>query len=206
MESFFSFICEQAPNAHWGLFLLLMLAGFNVPISEDLILLTGGAIASTCISDHTMRMYLWLFFGSWLSAWIAFWIGRLLGPKIYNVPWFSRVITPKRIHRLHGYYEKFGIFTFIIGRFFPGGVRNALFMTSGLGGMRFLTFILRDGFACLISSSVIFTLGYKFGENHALIFHYFKRYEIALSILVLCLLAALLIFLWKKGFLFSHPK
>jgi membrane-associated protein len=206
MESIFAYICEQAHHAHWILFLLLLLAGFNVPLSEDVILLTGGALASTCISDHTMRMYLWLYFGCWISAWEAFWIGRLLGPKLYTWRWFSRVITPKRIQRLHHYYEKFGIFTFILGRFIPGGVRNALFITSGLGGMRFSTFILRDGLACLLSSSLIFYIGYKFGENHQLIIHYFRRYELIVGLLLFSALTLILVIFWKKGLLFSSHK
>src|SRR5690348_4166687 len=137
MESILHFICENSHNAHWIIFLLLMLAGFNVPISEDLMLLIGGIISSTCFVDptnfDTLYLYIWIYFGCWLSAWEAYWVGRLLGPKLYDIKWFSHVITLKRIERLHHYYEKFGIFTFVVGRFMPGGVRNALFMTSGLG-------------------------------------------------------------------------
>jgi membrane-associated protein len=182
MESFLSqlldFICANARDAHWIIFLLLMLAGFGLPISEDLLLITGGAIASTCIPNKTLHLFIWIYMGCWMSAWIAYWIGRLLGPKLYDIPWFNRILTPKRIHRLHHYYEKFGIFTFIVGRFIPGGVRNALFMTSGLGKMPFLKFILRDGFACLISSSVIFTIGYQFGYNYKVIIHNIKKFDL----------------------------
>lgn len=187
MESILTFICEHASEAHWIIFLLLLLAGLNVPISEDFLLLTGGAIASTCLPpDRKWHLFVWLYFGCLFSAWEAYWIGRLLGPKLYKIRWFSHVLTPKRIERLHHYYEKFGIFTFIIGRFIPGGVRNALFMTSGLGKMPFLRFISRDGFACLLSTSCLFYLGYVFGENHAALIHYFKAYnEIFLSILAI---------------------
>ena len=87
MESILSFTCEHAHSAHWVFFLLIMLAGLNVPISEDIILITGGAIASTCIPEHTLQMFIWLFLGAWLSAWEAYWIGRLLGPKLYKIKW-----------------------------------------------------------------------------------------------------------------------
>ena len=137
MESFVSFACENAHSAHWIFFLLLMLAGLSLPISEDIILLTGGAIASTCIPDETLHLFLWIYAGCWISAWETYWIGRYFGPKLYDIRWFRHIITPERIHRLHHYYEKFGVFTFIIGRFIPGGVRNALFMTAGLGKMPF---------------------------------------------------------------------
>lgn len=205
MESALEYICAHATNAHWIIFLLLMFAGLNVPISEDIMLLGAGAIASTCIPEHTLRLFIWVFFGCWFSAWEAYWVGRLLGPKLYEIRWFSRILTPHRIEKLHHYYEKFGIFTFIVGRFCPGGVRNALFMTSGLGKMPFLTFIARDGLACIISSSTLFYLGFTFGENHDLLIHYFKRYEIiALSLLVIIVLSIIVI-VWRRKSKKSTP-
>lgn len=194
MESFFSqlidYICAHAHDAHWIIFLLLMLAGLNVPISEDLLLITGGAIASTCIPNETLHLYIWIYFGCWISAWEVYWIGRLLGPKLYDIPWFNHILTPKRIKNLHHYYEKFGVFTFIVGRFIPGGARNALYMTSGLGKMPFLKFILRDGFACIISSSVIFTIGYQFGDNYKTVIHYFQKYDLLILAILLILITS----------------
>lgn len=176
-----------------------MLAGLSLPISEDLILLTGGAIASTCIPDETLFLFLWIYAGCWMSAWLAYSIGRYFGPKLYDIRWFRHFISPERIKRLHHYYEKFGVFTFIVGRFIPGGVRNALFMTAGLGKMPFLTFILRDGFACLISASVIFSIGYSLGENYGTVIHYIKTYnEIVVGCILAIVLVLLIIVLWKQ--------
>lgn len=201
MESIFNFICLHVHDAYWILFLLLMLAGMNIPISEDLILLTGGALAGTCLETRgeVLHLYLWIYLGCWISAWEAYWLGRLLGPKLYEIRWFSRFITPKRIAKLHHYYERFGILTFIVGRFIPGGVRNALFMTSGLGKMPFLKFILRDGLACLLSSATLFYIGYIFGENYATLAHYFRRYEMMLgSIVILVIISAIVLFRRKS--------
>ena len=85
-------------------------------------------------------------------------------------------MTPHRLELLRFYYAKFGILTFIAGRFFPGGVRNALFMSSGLTKMPFHLFILRDGLACVISTLTLFYIGYQFGQNLDLILDYFHRY------------------------------
>ncbi len=195
MESIFSYICENAHQAHWIIFCLLLLSGLNFPISEDIMLLGGGAIASSCIPDHTLRMFIWIFLGCYLSAWEAYWIGRLLGPQLYRIRLFNRIITPHRMTVLRYYYARFGILTFIVGRFCPGGIRNALFISSGLTKMPFSLFILRDGLACFISSSVFFFIGYKFGENLPMIFHYFYRYtEIFLFVLGSVLLLGFLYF------------
>jgi membrane protein DedA with SNARE-associated domain len=133
-----------------------------------------------------------------MSAWIAYWIGRELGPKLYSVGWFSRIITPKRIELLHTYYEKYGILVFIVGRFCPGGVRNALFLTSGLGKMPFALFVFRDLIACIIANATLFYIGYKFGENHEILFYYFKEYELIVGTIFIIALISLLIYLIKS--------
>lgn len=201
IESLFTYICENADSAYWIIFCLLMLAGLNIPISEDLMLLTGGVLAATCIPEKTFHLYIWIYLGCWISAWEAYWIGRLLGPKLYNIRLFHHIINPQRVERLHYYYEKFGIFTFIVGRFVPGGVRNALFISSGLGKMPFLTFIMRDGIACLISSLTIFSLGYKFAENYETIVEIIKKYDFYAAVVV-----ALIVILGISILLYRHSK
>lgn len=189
MESLFSYACENAESAYWLLFLLLILAGLLLPISEDLILLTGGAIASLCIPDQAWHLYAWLFAGSWLSAWEVYAIGRKLGPKLYDVKMFKHYVTRERIARLHHYYEKFGVFTFIVGRFIPGGVRNALFLSAGLGKMPFLKFIIRDGIACLLSTLTLFWIGYYFSANYHRVMEYIIAYDkVAIVIFVALIL------------------
>jgi membrane protein DedA with SNARE-associated domain len=198
MESIANYICAHADWAHILFFCCLLLAGMNIPISEDLVLITGGMIAGTCIPEHTLRLYLWIFVGCYVSAWEAYWIGRLLGPKLYRIRWFSHIVTEKRVARLNYYYEKYGIFTFIVGRFVPGGVRNALFMTAGLGKMAFPVFIFRDGIACIISTITLFSIGYLFGEHYQLLLHYFKTYNLIFLGLLLFLISSILLFIWYK--------
>ena len=189
MEAFFSYICEHAHHAPWLLFTLLLLTGLNLPISEDVILLVGGAIASTCLSEHSLSLYAWLLLGSMLAAWEAYWIGRLLGERLYKFHFFKSTLPPHRLEVLRHYYAKFGLFTFIVGRFCPGGIRNALFISSGLTKMPFYLFILRDSVACFISITTLFSIGYLFGQHFDVIVHYFHRYThwffIVISILAI---------------------
>lgn len=196
METLVSFICEHAHHAPWILFSLLLLTGLSFPLSEDIILIGGGAIAITCIPDYTLTLYIWLLCGCYLSAWEAYWIGRLLGPRLYSIHLFKSIMTPQRLSALRHYYAKFGIFTFIVGRFCPGGIRNALFMSSGLTKMPFHLFVLRDSLAGFISSFVFFHIGYRFGKHLDLISYYFHRYTHWFLIIISSLVLAGLMLLW----------
>lgn len=200
MEIFSDFsICDYAHSAYWILFLLLMLSGLFVPISEEIILITGGAVAGMCIPEHRLHLYAWLYAGSWLSAWEVYWLGRLFGPKLYEVRWFKRFLNPQHIEKLHHYYEKYGIFTFIVGRFLPGGIRNTLFATCGLGKMDFPKFIMRDGIACILSSGTYFYIGYALGENYESLIKMFAAYNrIAFGIFLGIVLLLVAISLFRK--------
>lgn len=199
METIFNYICENAQYAHFILFGLIILTGFNVPISEDLLLLTAGALASACVPENTFILYGWVFCASLLSAWIPYWLGRLLGPKLFNIKWFSRIVTHDRLEKLKHYYQKFGIFMFIVNRFVPGGIRNAVFISSGLTKMPFYLFILRDGTGCVLASATIFYLGYVFGENFHTIIHYAKFYESIFVGIITFIIIIFIAFLWWRG-------
>ena len=57
METLTYWICLHAEEAHWIIFLMLLLAGLNVPLSEDVLLLCGGAIVGTCVSKGYVFFY-----------------------------------------------------------------------------------------------------------------------------------------------------
>lgn len=196
MDNLLNYICAHAHHAPLIIFSLLLLTGFNIPISEDLLLIGGGAIAAGCIPEHTMRLFFAVYAGCLLSAWIAYWLGRTLGPRLYEFRLFKSVVTPHRLEMLRHYYAKFGIFTFIVGRFCPGGVRNALFISSGLTKMPFPLFIMRDGTACLISTTVLFTIGYHFGQNFDAVLAYAKHYNHLLVFLLGVIVLLVLGYIW----------
>lgn len=193
------YACENTGLAAWMFAFLILLAGISVPVSIDVILILAGAIASTCLPEKTYTLFAALFLACWVSAWEAYWIGRVLGPKLYDFRWFKHILTLKRIERLHYYYEKFGFLTFMVGRFIPGGVRNALFITSGLGKMPFHKFILRDFPACLLNTSFLYYLGYMFGSNYEIIIAYFKRYNSVVLVILFIVIFSFLFYHFYKN-------
>lgn len=199
MEDLITFICDNNQYAHLIIFSMLILAGLNIPFSEDLLLIVGGVLGSTLLSDQVLHLYVWLFVGCYISAWEAYWIGRVLGPKLYRYRLFSHTLTPKRMEKLKTFYAKHGLITLIIGRFIPFGVRNALFMSAGMSKMPFWSFIWRDGIACFISTAALFYFAYSCGNNYEMLYETFKTYQLK-GVFALCtLLIALLLYTYKKN-------
>jgi len=176
MDGIFSFIVSNANYAHFIVFALLMLAGFNIPISEDLMIIVSAVIASTLLPENTYLLFLGVFLGAYISDWTAYWIGR----KLFHRPFFAKAISTKRLEKIQSFYKRYGMLTLLIGRFIPFGVRNGLFMTAGMGKMNFKKFLLFDGIACLISNTVLFTLTFQLGKNYQLLLPYLKKFNIVL--------------------------
>src|SRR5690606_2438319 len=95
-----------------------------------------------------------------------------------------------KVAKINAYYERYGVATLIFGRFIPFGVRNALFLTAGIGRMGPLKFVLADWLACTISCSVFFYIYYTFGEG---VVGMVRNANIAIFALAVVVVAALLI-------------
>lgn len=198
MENLFEWICIHASEAYLVIVFLILLSGLCLPISEELMLLIAGAIASNCLKGSLIPFFIAIYLACCLSAWEAYWLGRLFGPRILEISFFKRMVSPKRLQRLSYFYEKYGILTFLVGRFCPGGVRNALFISSGLTKMPFLLFALRDAVACLSPCALFLYLGFHFGKRFDQILFYFKKYEEGLLILTVIVFFGLALYLFRN--------
>ena len=158
MESLINFIISHASHAHWIVFFTMLIAGFNIPISEDLIIIMSAFLASNIVPENATKLFLCLFIGCYLSDWITYSMGRFLGPKLWKISWFKKTFPEKRLNIIHSFYKKYGGFTLLVGRFIPFGVRNCLFLSAGLGKMNFFKFIAFDGIACALSNSILFII------------------------------------------------
>ncbi|MDD2760303.1 MAG: DedA family protein [Methylomonas sp.] len=191
MSELISFIQNHIEFAPYLIFGLLLLAGFNIPVSEDGMLFIAALLASQN-PDYWPQLYTAVYLGAYFSDLICYGLGRVLGPKLLHLRLFADIATPQRIDTIHSYYQRYGIVTLLLGRFIPFGVRNGLFLTAGLAQMRLVKFALSDLVACTISSISYFTLYYHYGEA---VVESVKSANIAIFVVALVSLAYLY---WRK--------
>jgi len=180
MEELLVYIQSNAQYAHWIIFGSLLLAGFNIPVSEDGMLFISGLLASKN-PDLKYHLFTGVFLGAYFSDLICYWLGRILGPKIWKIQFFAKMVSEEKVNQITSFYQKYGIVTLLVGRFIPFGVRNGLFLTAGLGKMNFAKFAVSDLIACTISCTIFFNLYYSFGEA---VIEYVKKGNIILFSLV----------------------
>lgn len=193
MESLFVWLSELGIHAPLIIFVLLVVTGFSLPISEDLLLLASGALASTILPEYTVQLFCAAFFGSFISDCIAYGLGRMVGDKIYEMK------AASTLHRLAAFYKKYGVLTLFVGRCIPFGIRNGIFMTAGAAKMPFYKFVITDGISCFGFSALLFYLSYSCGKNYEALAASVHQTSVLVGIAVLaCALIVAMMYYIKK--------
>lgn len=191
MDSIIAFFMSYI--SYWPLvcFCALFLAGFNLPISEDVLIVMSALIA---YEDPELLIpnYIALYAGIYVSDIICYWMGRLIGNGVLKIKFFKKALNPERVEYLSKKLEKHGFLTFIVTRFIPFGMRNALFMTCGFTMLPFPKFMLFDAIAALTSSLSLYSLVLLIGESAQ------EGFKIVGIILFVLLWGSIIFFVIKK--------
>jgi membrane protein DedA with SNARE-associated domain len=173
---------------------VLSAAGLGVPISEDLTLLLGGALAAQGVTTYWPTMAAG-YFGVLLGDCLIHHWGFKMGPAAYQAKRVQRVLSPERQQRLREHFAKHGFLTIVVGRHTPV-LRAPIFFLSGASQVPFWKFLLADAISAAITVPIVVTLGYYFGEHLDDIRRLMHRVEWIILAVVALGLAAWLI--WRR--------
>lgn len=182
--------------SYWPLacFILLLFAGFNVPVSEDaVIIISAGVVAA----DRSLLIPNWiaLYCGIFLSDIISYFFGRLVSKGMFQFKAIRKKLTPRRLHFVSKTLDDYGFRTFIVCRFIPFGVRNTLFMGSGFVRLPFKKFVLYDSIAAVISCSTLYYLMIFMGAKASL---FYKVLGVCLFVALVAFFAFLIVTVVKR--------
>ena len=176
----------------------LILGGLSLPVSEDLIIITGALLSHEMpgiMGYNLISIYL----GVICTDYLMYFIGRRVRSGAAKTGVFSRIVPEKALSKMQYFLGKYGIFTFIVCRFIPFGVRNILCITAGFSKLKLNFFAIYQFIASMISINTLFFLTYRFGEG---IKRPLKLAGIILFIFFLSAIISLiirLIVLWRRN-------
>ncbi|MBI2603578.1 MAG: DedA family protein [Deltaproteobacteria bacterium] len=145
------------------MFLILLACGFGLPLPEDVILVTGGILASRDVTDFRTTVLVTMA-GVLIGDGIIYMIGRKVGPHIKETKFFRFIMTEKRDERITYWFSRYHEKVIFFARFMPG-LRMPLFLTAGIYRVPAWKFFALDGSAAIISVPLWIWVGYIFGEN-----------------------------------------
>ncbi|MCY4443340.1 MAG: DedA family protein [Proteobacteria bacterium] len=186
----FDYLLSQAAYAHFYIVFLFLLAGFCLPISEDILIITAAIISVKYAPNNREILFLSCYLGAYSSDIICYSLGRKFGHNLLTKKPFSKFISKKHLSRVERFYANHSILTLFFGRFIPFGIRNVIFLTAGMSKMHPVKFLSVDALSCLASSALLFYLGRRFADNSEYLFDVLQpRLNAILSIIALAIVA-----------------
>jgi membrane-associated protein len=131
---------------------------------DSLLFLAGTVAATSGIDVHLMALT--LFVAAALGDSVNYGVGHYIGPKAFHRPQETRLgrwLKPEYLERTHRFYEKYGGFTIIIGRFVPI-VRTFAPFLAGVGAMTYQKFLSYNLIGAALWVGLLVYAGYLFGN------------------------------------------
>ncbi|UQA58159.1 DedA family protein [Polyangium aurulentum] len=170
------------------LYAALVVAGFGVPIPEEIVVLSGGVLAHRRVTAWTITLVV-IFLGLLSGDMVLFSMARRLGPAALDRPGIARLLTPARRARIEALFARYGGAVVVAGRHMPG-VRPAVIAMAGANGMHPLRFLAWDALGASITCPIVFGLGYLFSDRLDLVRRDLARVEHVLLLLAVLGFAA----------------
>lgn len=178
----------EAFLAHWsylGVFLILTVSGFGVPIPEDVPLIWGGYMCGT--GQANIFIMLPVGFFSLLGAdFIVYLLGRKYGEPIRKLPLFKRFLCDRKLAKAQEAFDKHGGKIIFIARFMPG-LRTPIYFTAGKFKIPAWKMICMDGLAALLSAPALMLAGYYFCNHLEKVWKWAKQGQLSLFVIMLCI-------------------
>lgn len=125
--------------------------------------------------------------------------GRIFGYRIQRIRTFRKILSPRRFSQIQQKFKKYGLGLLFVARFLPG-LRSPIYLVAGMSRrISFITFIIMDGLAAVISVPVWIYLGFFFADNRDLLMSYVHDVQSAIYLgLGILILIIIIIYLKKK--------
>lgn len=133
------------------------------PIPEDLALLGAGYLVWH--GDAQLIVVVPICFGGIIAGdCMLYWVGRAFGERITQHKWLSHALTPPRLARVRGYFQRHGEKTLLVARL-VAGARAFFFLAAGTMRMSFARFLAFDALGASAATAVWISVGYFFGAH-----------------------------------------
>ena len=148
-----------------GFFLGLVLPG------GDYLIFTAGLLCGTHYLDVSLPLLLVLMIAAAiLGDFTGFLKGKWLGPKLFNKA-DARFFKQSYLVKTKAFYEKYGVWAFVAGRFLPV-IRTLIPMLAGASGISAAKFSYLNVAGAVVWIGLLAPLGYFLGEAFPQIIHY----------------------------------
>jgi len=177
--SFIQLITDPVHLIQYGGFILLLVliyleTGFFLGLvlpGGDYLIFTAGLVCGTHYLDIPLLVLVTaMIAAAVLGDFTGYAKGKWLGPKLFNKA-DARIFKRSYLDKSKAFYEKYGMWAFITGRFLPV-IRTIIPMLAGASGMSLVRFSYLNVIGAVIWIGSLTPLGYYLGKAYPQLINY----------------------------------
>ena len=188
------FVTDLIGNyGYFGMFLAMVLEAVIIIIPSELVLATGGILASHKIFTFPLAFLTGLL-GSVFCAIAIYFMGYFGGKpfiKKYGKYFFMKA---EDIEKSDSWFSKYGLFGALIGRNFPI-IRTLISLPIGIMRLSFPKFVIYTTIGSIPWTFIFVYMGYALGNNWVILKEFTSRLKLPIKILILILIIS---YFYKK--------
>lgn len=178
----------------FGLFVLMALGVFGVPIPEETTLtLTGYLVYRGHIQLGAAIAA--AAFGSMIGISTSYILGRTLGLRMVTRYGKYVRLSPERIEKAHQWFERIGHWGLFFGYFMPG-VRHLTAIAAGTTKLRYLDFAVFAYAGALVWTFLFITLGVFVGHKWRSLAESIQRHMLIGTLVIIAIIGIVLLVRW----------
>ena len=168
MHDFITWLVDFVDHlGYFGIFIMTLVESTFVPVPSEVTMIPAGYLVQ---QGH---MNFWSVFASSVSgtvigAYINYWIAKHYGRKLFTKYGKYFMMTPQKLEKLENFYSQHGSLSTFIGRLLPG-IRHYISFPAGLAKMQVGKFFFYTTLGGSIWMAVLLVIGYKIGDNEAMV-------------------------------------
>jgi len=183
---------------YFGVFFLMLLQSFNVPIPSEITMPFSGFLAQRGVFNFWSVVLLGAV-GNLVGAVVSYYLAvYLISEKIRNKYRILRILlSDTRLDLAQEWFEKYGAFSVFFSRLLPV-VSTFISFPAGLARMKISVFVFLTFLGSFIWCLFLTYLGFFLGENWTIIGAYFREFDYLILIFIL---VAAILWIWRRFYL-----
>lgn len=190
------FVTELIGNyGYFGMFLAMILEAVIIIIPSELVLATGGILASRKIFSFPLAFLTGLL-GSVFCAIAIYFMGYFGGKPFIQKYGKYFFMKTEDIEKSDSWFSKYGLFGALIGRNFPI-IRTLISLPIGIMRLSFPKFVIYTTIGSIPWTFIFVYMGYALGNNWVILKQFTSKLKLPIKIIILTLIIS---YFYKKIF------
>lgn len=188
------FVTDLIGNyGYFGMFLAMVLEAVIIIIPSELVLATGGILASRKIFTFPLAFLTGLL-GSVFCAIAIYFMGYFGGKPFIQKYGKYFFMKAEDIEKSDSWFSKYGLFGALIGRNFPI-IRTLISLPIGIMRLSFTKFVIYTTIGSIPWTFIFVYMGYALGNNWVILKEFTSKLKLPIKILILILIIS---YFYKK--------